>query len=222
MNQHVVDRLSGIQQALIGLFEGGSSMSNATRGRERELFVDTFLSQVIGPPFRFGSGDITDSEGHRTGQLDVVVEYPFLPSLPMVLPNSPRLYLAEGVAAVIEVKSDLRSQWDEVERTTAAVRQIQRRYSTSVSFFGGPPRLSVPVFVVGYEGWATPEPLERHIAEGTVEAALVIRTGHFRSSSPFGGITARGPSGLWGLVCCLHQATSGLGGTGTRPINYLL
>jgi hypothetical protein len=85
-------------------------MSGASRGREREHFLELFLYQVFPPTFRFGSGDIMDRRRVRSGQLDFVVEYPFLPSFLLVGPG-PRLYLAAGVAAVIEVKSDLQRQW---------------------------------------------------------------------------------------------------------------
>ena len=47
------------------------------------------------PIYRFGTGDATDSTGNKSGQLDVVVEYPFSPSLPVVGTGQSRLYLAE-------------------------------------------------------------------------------------------------------------------------------
>src|SRR5262249_52421691 len=96
-NQYLLQRLVGIQQVLLGVHQASGAMSNATSGAERAAFIDQFLSQAFPSPFRFGSGDATDSAGHRSGQLDVVVELPFMPSLPLTA-NS-RLYLAENVAA---------------------------------------------------------------------------------------------------------------------------
>jgi hypothetical protein len=75
-NRHVVQRLEGIRQILLGVHSAGSTSSNATRGREREAFIDRFLSGVFPTVFRFGSGDITDRFGARSGQIDVVVEFP--------------------------------------------------------------------------------------------------------------------------------------------------
>ena len=99
-NQHLQQRLAGIRQMLIGAHRAGASMSSASKGGERESFLDGFLAEMFPPPFRFGTGDATDSSGHRSGQLDVVVELPFLPSIP--IPGSAnRLYLAEGVGAVL-------------------------------------------------------------------------------------------------------------------------
>lgn len=74
-NEHVLQRLRGIQGELIAARAASSSMSAASRGREREAFVSRFLENVLPTPFRFGSGDVTDSDGRRSGQLDVVVEY---------------------------------------------------------------------------------------------------------------------------------------------------
>jgi hypothetical protein len=110
----------------MALHGAGGDMSAASRGREREHFLELFLYQVFPPTFRFGSGDIMDRRRVRSGQLDFVVEYPFLPSFLLVGPG-PRLYLAAGVAAVIEVKSDLQRQWGEVERSARALRKLQDR-----------------------------------------------------------------------------------------------
>lgn len=87
--------------------------------------------------YRFGSGDATDRQGNRSGQLDVVVEYPFLPSLPAVGNSKVRLYLAEGVAAVIEVKSDLAGQWSEVESTARQLKPLRRNFGDYKSRFVG-------------------------------------------------------------------------------------
>jgi len=40
--------------------------------------------------------------------------------------GGPRLYLAEGVAATIEVKSNLASQWDEALATAKKVKELKR------------------------------------------------------------------------------------------------
>src|SRR5262249_49094612 len=47
------------------------------------------------------------------------------PSLPQIS-GKERLYLAESVAAVIEVKSNLSSQWEEVEKTVREVKKLRR------------------------------------------------------------------------------------------------
>jgi hypothetical protein len=101
-------------------------------GNEREAFLHAFLGDVLPPHLRFGTGDATDQSGERSGQLDIVVEYPFVPSLPLVAGRSPRLYLAEGIVAVVEVKSDLTKQWNEVGLTARGLNNLTRNYGTGV------------------------------------------------------------------------------------------
>ena len=112
MNPHLVARLTGIQQALMAQHVGGTGLPNAVIGNERETLLREFLQKVFPSHFRFSSGAITDSEGRLTGQIDIAVEYPFIPSFPMPASND-RLILAESVLAAIEVKSNLVSQWNQ-------------------------------------------------------------------------------------------------------------
>ncbi|MFH1235453.1 MAG: DUF6602 domain-containing protein [Parcubacteria group bacterium] len=123
----IKNRLEAIRNILIGSFDGGSVMSNSTKGNERELFARAFLGQVFPPNFRFASGDITDTHRQCSGQVDIVVEFPSSISFPMY-PEAPRLYLAEGVAVVIEVKSDVESQWEQVKTKAEKVKLIRRKF----------------------------------------------------------------------------------------------
>jgi len=127
-NLHVQARLEGIQKILNGAYHANSTMSSASKGAERAAFIDEFLSKVLPSPYRFGTGDATDRNGKRSGQLDVVVEYPFIPSLPIVGTGTSRLYLAESVAAVVEVKSDVAAQWSEVVHTARQLEPLQRQF----------------------------------------------------------------------------------------------
>src|SRR5262245_28782154 len=121
-NKYIQARLRATRKHLIVHYEAGTGMSSASKGREREAFIHFFLSQMLPSIPRFGCGDITDRNGQNTqeeegksGQLDIVIEYPFLPSLPSL--GMQRLYLAESVAAVIEVITNVYSQWGEVQKT---------------------------------------------------------------------------------------------------------
>ena len=42
MNQHVMYRLEGIRKSLLGIYEANSTMSSASKGKEREDFVNLF------------------------------------------------------------------------------------------------------------------------------------------------------------------------------------
>jgi hypothetical protein len=125
-SQPVLNRLAGIHKAMLSSYEAGNEMSSSTKGSERELFVHAFLSQALPTHYRLASGDIINAYGKRSGQIDIVVESTSHYSFP-VHANGPRLYLAEGVAAAIEVKSNIQKQWDEVERSVTALQQLRKR-----------------------------------------------------------------------------------------------
>lgn len=100
------------------------------------------MSKVLPLPYRFGTGDITDTESRKSGQADLVVEYPFLPSVPSI-GGDLRLYLAESVAAVVEVKSDISGQWQEATQTARHVKVLKRELrSFTREIHGGPVNFS--------------------------------------------------------------------------------
>lgn len=216
-NHFLVTRLEGIQAALMAHHRGGMAMPNATKGAERESFVRDYLEGLFPAHFRFGTGSITDISGHQSGQADIVVEYPFLPSFPM--PGSDeRLYLAESVVAVIEVKSDLAAQWDQIRKSAAGLHPLRRRWTgtTTVSGasvgFGGATESRVPYIAVGYQGFRSIESLQHRLATTAEnerpDAALVVESGVFvgQIGQAFGRV------GLYGLAIQLmhmmRQVTS--------------
>ena len=70
VNSHIKARLDGIQRMLMGAHLAGTPMTSSSKGYEREAFINGFLSQVLPPSFRFGSGDAIDEHENRSGQLD--------------------------------------------------------------------------------------------------------------------------------------------------------
>src|SRR5262249_51057451 len=114
MHQPLATRLEGIGKILMAHHAAGLLLPDAAKGTEREALFRDFFGNVFPPPFRFGSGAVIDNSGRMSGQLDIVAEFPFFPSFPT--PGaSERLYLAESVAFVIDVKSDLSKDWNDVE-----------------------------------------------------------------------------------------------------------
>lgn len=182
-------RLDGIRKVLLAHHSAGSKMPSATKGSEREVLVREFLSKVFPAPYRFGSGAIVDSSGAISGQVDVVVEFPFLPSFPT--PGAPdRLYLADSVGAVIEVKSNLQSQWKQVRQTTAHVRGLRRNWcahgafdSKGVNSEFGASTSRVPLIAVGYKGPPTAERLRVMLDQcpddERPDALLVVSSGAY-------------------------------------------
>lgn len=192
-------------------------MSASSKGQERQQFIDHFLAHALPPIYRFGSGDATDATGHRSGQLDVVIEHPFAPNLPIGAGQPTRLYLAEAVAAVIEVKSNLAGQWEEAKKTANAVAPLRRNFALSMSM-GSMPSETLPIYVVGYTGWKTIETLRERMAEcPAIKGVLIIERGLFVA----GKMHAMGHHALWAFVCHLFREISTLQGAISDPLGYL-
>jgi hypothetical protein len=203
---------------LLGAHGAGGVMTSASRGNEREAFINAFLADVLPPQFRFGTGDAVDQGGNKSGQLDIVIEYPFVPSLPLVAGRSPRLYLAEGIVAVVEVKSNVSAQWDEVVATATQLATLTRTYGSGVSFGpGAAPK--VPLYAVGYTGWKQLSTIKKNLAKTpAVNGVLVIDRGHFigeyeyldhkRQRLTYRCEADSSPMALWSLITCIHHAGS--------------
>ena len=219
-NAHLVERLSGIQEALVANHRIGQSQSDASRGAERELFLREYLAKVLPRPFRLGSGDIVDCYGEKSGQIDVVIEYPFLPSVPGLAIGAPRLYLAEGVVAVIEVKSDLAKQWNQVEPKVRQVKRIKRKSHPVMTTGIGVPE-DIPAFVVGYTGWKSFKGMRERLLEADLDGLLVIERGLYLSSTRTGAIRADGPEALWGLICSMHDIATAMKHSADSPSLYM-
>jgi hypothetical protein len=198
--------MESIRRILMAAHNAGEPMSSATKGREREAFVEVFLKATLPPPFRFGSGEITDYSGHTTGQLDIVVESPYSLAL-SVLGGPERLFLAEGVAAAIEVKSDLKKQWLEVGRAAMSVLPLNRAYRT-LDADEGNEFATVPFFAVGYRGWSTPEQLQ--LRTPPVRGMLVLEHSLYvsysdRTGGPRKWSVSRGPSALLAFALDVYR-----------------
>lgn len=204
-NSHLHSRLSSIQKQLIAHHEGGSP-SSTSKGREREDFINSYLEKIMPPVFRFGSGEAIDANNKVTGQLDLVVEYPLFPSLPQP-GGKPRLYVAESIAAVIEVKSDLSTQWEEVLSTAKAVKDLYRGWGGNILIGDERFAKTIPVFAVGYKGWAKEETVRSKLIDSGVDAILVIDPGIFVANELFSlKKSFQGPWALWGFFTCLYLA----------------
>ena len=181
----------------------GTGLPNATAGNERETFLREFLQKLFPAHRRFATGVITDSAGAITGQVDIAVEYGVVPSFPMPS-TAERLLLAESVALVIEVKSNLSAQWQQACETTARVKNLRRHLNPILTLGKGPPT-SIPCIAVGYTGHSTIDGLTDRLATTPEaqrpDAALVIQSGCFSGM----GINASGAFGLYALCLVINN-----------------
>ena len=87
----------------------------------------------------------------------------------------------------------------------------------------GPMFEHIPLFVVGYTGWKSIEPLESNLNNAAeISGILIIDEGLFVASPEFDGLHGIGSWSLWGLICCLHLATQSLKAASTNPIAYAI
>ena len=197
------------------------SSSTASKGTEREAFVRDFLANVLPSIYRFGTGDITDKNGERSGQVDVVVEYPHSPTLPLALgSSSTRLYLAEAAAAVIEIKSDISSQWDQVRQTATQLAKVKRTLNNWMIREGQPLGEQIPLFVVGYKGWTSMASLAAKLKDEQglgIWGILVVEHGLFMTA---GGLASEGAWALWGMITSLNHITTNLMSASSSPHEY--
>ncbi len=197
---------------------GGRGLPNATAGNEREIFLREFLLRLFPAHRRFATGAITDSTGAITGQVDIAVEYGVVPSFPMPSTDD-RLLLAESVALVIEVKSNLSAQWEQVCKTTARVKSLRRHLNPIMTFGEGPPT-SIPCIAVGYTGHSTIDGLTDRLASTPEtrppDAALVIESGCY---SGF-GLTTSGAFGLYALCLGINHILITLGFAEPNLLSY--
>jgi hypothetical protein len=217
-NPYLVQRLGAIQAALMAQYAAGPGLPSAHAGSERESFLREFLQKVFPAHRRFATGTITDSLGSRSGQVDIAIEYGFVPSFPMPSTDE-RLLLAESVAMVIEVKSDLSAQWGEVCSTTRGVRQLKRKLNPIISMGSLPD--TIPVVAVGYRGHGTIKGLRQRL-ESTApderpDAALVVKSGCFYGFD----VTTSGPLGLYALCLGINAALSILGFAAPDLLSYV-
>jgi hypothetical protein len=85
----------------------GTFGASANAGAAREVLVSNFLREVVPPHLTVESGEIWDSEGNKSGQLDIVLARNDVPRLPLGAGSRASAFIAEGVYAVVEVKSNL-------------------------------------------------------------------------------------------------------------------
>src|SRR5262245_52529947 len=215
-NKIVLSRLKAIRSVLLSAHDGGSGQASSMIGAERESFINLVLHNVVPPPFRIGTGEITDKHGALSGQVDIVVEYANTLSFPLLQGNSARLYLAESVCCVIEVKSSLDGQWDDVVKKAKLLATLERSVGAIQSV--GPLPSTIPMFVVGFEGWSEVATCKKKLREADSQAlsgVLVLDTAIYAGAAPYEELSVKGSACILGLLLSIEHLTSSL--MATKP-----
>jgi len=129
--------------------------SSENMGENREIFLNNFLEICLPNKLCVKVGEIWDKKGYKTGQIDTIITRNDCPSL---LFGRRNVYLAEGIFAIIEVKTKLSR-----EKLIEAGEKLEEVKALNVDF--GLTMTSGPVserplrLVFAYEGatWKTIE-----------------------------------------------------------------
>jgi len=104
--------------------------------QHREDAVKEFLKEFFPPTYQLGKGEIIDSLGKRSNQVDVIICNQYHP---FTLSSSGRgLFFAEGVVCAIEIKSDLsdKREIDRVVLQVQSVKKLERKHQGGDEMFG--------------------------------------------------------------------------------------
>lgn len=139
---------------ILKVLHEASSLQEASDnlGANRECFHNNFLSKVLPKRLIVEKGEIWDAHGNKTGQLDTIIIRDDSPKL--TFEGERDTFLAEGVFAVIEVKSNLaREKLREAGNTLKKVRDLQQEYPGMMSGGGAGAMIEEPFRIVfAYEG----------------------------------------------------------------------
>ncbi|MBV6691689.1 DUF6602 domain-containing protein [Serratia quinivorans] len=241
-------RLDSVLKMINANYSGVANSPSAVKGNARASFINSYLEQVVPQSCRIStSGEIIDSQGASTGELDIIIENGYFPNIPIVGEKSSRLFFAEGVAAVIEVKSNLQGQWDEAMKTGEKLSKIERKIeATLATKFGDPlilrvnksfnnpnlPKMEkrpqevffnkVPYFLVGYKGWEKTETLQEKFMNNRhiLSGVLQLDNGFFICGEECGGVTARGPMCLMAFINAIYESYNYIKNPNTDLLSY--
>ena len=160
------------------------------KGISLENVFSEFLREYLPKRFEIGNGEVIDSFGNRTGQMDIVItneDHPFTFSA-----NGPGLFFVEGVSAFGEIKTNLTSQdLQKVLTSSMKCKNLKTIHGQGSVIFSNPSNERYfdhsPFFLFAYESQLTldgiKETIERFCIEnscgitGVVDAVFIMGKG---------------------------------------------
>ena len=169
------------ESVLFSEYDRSKNQNSSTNlGSNRERFHNLFLEKVLPHKLKVTNGEIWDSKGAKTGQLDTILVKDDVPSLDFGGSNT---YFAEGVFSVIEVKSNLtRAKMSESIQSLAPIQQMYV-HNEGLSILGRAPDaiLDRPLCIIfAYEGatWKTLiNEINEKDAHSVVDLVCILRNG---------------------------------------------
>ncbi|WP_437625987.1 DUF6602 domain-containing protein [Sorangium sp. So ce1151] len=180
MHPRLTKFFSGAVTELRGAYEKSEGSPSPCMGSLREEGVRRAIEHCLPGVARLCEGEIIDPYGGQSGQIDGIVVHSTGSAL-ATSPSGSRIALAEGVLGVIESKSNLTAQWNEVVHTWKAVRTLRRyrdgdNQGTWTLGSPHPSDAAIPLIAIGRTGWKKPDTL--------MEKALELFQSHGTSEAP--------------------------------------
>lgn len=168
-NQRILEHFRSERQKLLEEAHSSDVFSSSSNiGTSRETFISKFLDRHLPRRFHTCKGEITDSQNHYSGEIDVIVYRDDFPAIE-ISPGS-MIVLAETVAAAIEVKSNLTNEeFDKAIKTGRRVQSLQRNFGDAIlsaDLFS-----SIPYFIIGFEGMTSDTLRQRCESLPTIDAS---------------------------------------------------
>ena len=223
---NVVQFSRDIQKGLVTKLETAKNLRHSTtQGDEGEEAWRTFLESNLPRRYAVRSGQILDSHGNTSDQIDVILYDPQY--TPVWFPQPKHAFvLAEAVYAVFEVKPSLEGNIQYAADKAASVRHLHRT-SAPVPHSDGlkPPKAPFPILagiLARESGWKTDaQPLlahhlSKHLGDERLDLGIALDTGAFEFAP-----TAATPllylPGDTALVHFLYRLLARLQALGTVP-----
>jgi len=104
MNKKVEEKLNRFHKELESKFEDIREQfeHSGSKGTNGENIVRDFLKYYFSPQYQFGNGEVIDSKGNQSGQIDIVFTNKYHPCISDY--NKPSIFFIEGVSCCCEVK----------------------------------------------------------------------------------------------------------------------
>jgi hypothetical protein len=122
---------AGAYEMLRAAFTASERLSNASKGAVREMAARDLLQHLLPHTVRIESGDIIDVDDRQSGQLDGVVVDQRSPTLKLSV-DHPAVIFAEGVLAVLEIKSNVSTQVQQVKDKYEKIAPLRPRVKHDV------------------------------------------------------------------------------------------
>jgi len=213
-NSQLENLLNSYLVQLNSLIEGQSEENSDIKGAVREGILGLIMNQFFPPHCRTGNGEIIDQFENRSGQCDIVIEYPFFPSIPFQSGLESRLYISEGVAFVIEAKSNFSDQFSQIVSKAGQILALKPKvgsvfsagiegdefYPPETNIYLGSERYSIPFYVISYDSkWSVEKIQSKMQTHNYIQGVLIIKDQVYISQY-YKNQIIDGPMSLWAMI----------------------